>query len=107
MRTRRVFCRHYKFVPTSTDEKVMPNLAVTPAQMQKMTNNGVAVSSQGVSDFFDGEVNPSFDLPVDRLRGVDIVEVWESQKSSRKHINDHRDNNFKTYGEEALKVMSN
>lgn len=98
-RTKRAFCK-CKSLPS--DEKVVPNLAITPSQMAKMVENGQAVTSQFQRDFFDGENNPSWEVPVDRMRGVDIVETWEEQKSARKHINDHRVANEKKYGNSTL-----
>lgn len=35
---------------------------------------------------FDGVNNPSWDLPIDQKRGVDVAEVWQAQRTARKVI---------------------
>ena len=102
MRKVRVKNRLCKTRTSVDDIPVRPNLAVTPAQMAKMTEQGVAVSSQIASDFNDGETNVSFDLPVDRVRGMDIVELWESEKTARQRIKSHIDANKAKYGDSTI-----
>ena len=73
---------------------VYSNLVVTPSQMLKMAEKGIPVSSNNTS--FrpeDGEKNPSFDITLDRIRGVDPASMWEQsqiikQKAKRAHIRD-------------------
>lgn len=73
------------------------NLAYTPSQMMKLTERGIPVSSQNMPEgsFFDGEVNPSWTVPIERDRGVDVADVWQAQQESRfklkqAHLNDIR-----------------
>lgn len=41
--------------------------------------------------FFDGEVNPSWTVPIERDRGVDVADVWQAQQESRSKLrNAHR-----------------
>lgn len=87
------------------DILVRPNQAVTPSQMMKMTEQGVAVSSQLAGDFIDGEVNPAWELPVDAVRGVDIVDTWEAQLSSRNKIRTAHNSETKKYGMTNLKQV--
>lgn len=84
------------------DVPVKGDLAVTPAQMARMAANGVAISSQLASDFHDGEVNPSFEIPIGQVRGMDIVDYWEAQKVARKHVTEHIDANKAKYGDSTL-----
>lgn len=102
MRKVRVKNRLCKTRTSVEDIPVRPNLAVTPAQMAKMTEQGVAVSSQIASDFNDGETNVSFVLPVDRVRGMDIVDFWESEKSARQRIKAHIDANKAKFGDSTI-----
>lgn len=75
---------------------VYSNLVVTPSQMLKMAEKGIPISSQNTSfQPSDGEKNPSFDLPLDRLRGVDPAAMWEhsqviKQKARSAHIRDRQ-----------------
>lgn len=84
---------------------VYGNLVVTPSQMLKMAEKGIPISSQNTAfQPSDGEKNPSFDLPLDRIRGVDPAAMWEKsqiikQKAKLAHIRDRQrfgDESFKT-----------
>lgn len=67
-------------------EPVVPNLAVTPAQMSQMAARGIPIAAQSLDSFVDGVSNPSYDLPIESQRGIDVVQVWDAQKSARKKI---------------------
>ena len=59
----------------------------------KLTERGIPVSSQNMPEgsFFDGEVNPSWTVPIERDRGVDVADVWQAQQESRSKLrNAHR-----------------
>lgn len=63
------------------------NLAITPARMAEMVDNGIPVSSNVLSgNYDDGVPSPAWDIPIDRKRGVDVAEVWNAQKDARKTI---------------------
>lgn len=67
--------------------EVIPNLAITPSKMAELVDQGIPVSSSMLSGMaYDGVDNPSWDIPIDQKRGVDIAEVWQVQKTSRKNI---------------------
>ena len=34
--------------------------------------------------FNDGEVNPSWEVPMERLRGIDIGDLWQSSQDIRR-----------------------
>lgn len=80
--------------PVRKDDElpVHGNLVVTPAQMMKMSEQGIPVSASNLG--FrpeDGEANPTWDLPLDQLRGVDPAEMWEhSQVIKQRAIKAHR-----------------
>lgn len=62
-------------------------LSMSPADISRAVSRGVAVSSQLNEElFFDGDDNPTFDVPIERQRGVDVADVWQAQQSARKKI---------------------
>lgn len=75
---------------------VYGNLVVTPSEMLRMTEQGIPISAQNMAyKPADGESNPSWDIPIDRLRGVDPAAMWEEsqiikQKARSAHINDRK-----------------
>ena len=54
---------------------VRPNLAVTPAKMLTMAENGIPISSLTQDKFFDGEFKLEWGIPAERQRGVDTGTV--------------------------------
>lgn len=85
-----------------SDIPVKGDLAVTPAQMARMANQGVAISSQIAGSFNDGETNPSFEIPIGQVRGMDIVDFWEAEKIARKNVKAHIKANEHKYGDSTL-----
>lgn len=83
---------------------VYGNLTVTPSEMLRMTEQGIPISAQNMAyKPTDGESNPSWDLPLDRLRGVDPAQMWETQqnikeRAKRAHVTDR-----KRFGDEPIK----
>lgn len=75
---------------------VYGNLVVTPAKMMEMQEKGIPISAQNMAySPADGEANPSWDLPLDRLRGVDPAQMWEEsqvikQKARAAHVRDRQ-----------------
>lgn len=74
---------------------VYGNQVVTPSKMLEMAKNGIPISGQNMAfnPEKDGEKNPSWELPLDRLRGVDPATMWEhsqiiKQKARNAHIRD-------------------
>ena len=60
---------------------VYGNLTTTPSQMLHMAERGIPISAQNLG--FrpeDGENNPSWEIPLDRMRGVDPAEMWEQSQ---------------------------
>lgn len=74
-------CHRKSFEPL-----VQRGLAVTPAQMADMAAHGVAVSSQNAASFSDGQINPSWDMPIERLRGIDMADAWNASKDAQAKI---------------------
>lgn len=71
-----------------TDVVVEPNMSVSPAEMMRLSESGVAVSAQSNAMFNDGVVNPSWDIPLDRQRGSDPADMWQSMMDIRKKAKD-------------------
>ncbi len=71
--------------------KVQGGLAISPSQMSQLTERGIPISSQvlGAENFYDGDVGPLSDVPVEFRRGVDISEIYEYQQRSRQKVNDY------------------
>ena len=80
------------FMPTK------PGLAYTPSDMIRLAERGIPVSSQASSDFYDGSLNPSWSVPMERTRGVDVSDMWEAQQESRAKIRNAQRNDVKKYG---------
>lgn len=77
--------------PSECEINTQSGLAITPARMAEMVNQGIPVSTDNASgQFYDGIPMPSFDIPIDQKRGVDMAQIWQAQKSARSHIS----NNF-------------
>ena len=66
---------------------VTPGLSVTPAQMLDMTESHVAISSFGM-EYQEGtfDTYATSGVPLERQRGVDIVDVWQTEKQARYNI---------------------
>lgn len=69
---------------SKNDTPVQPGLALTPSQMQRMSEKGIPVSAQ-TNDalFYDGDVRPSFDVPLDLQRGIDVATMWQKRQDIR------------------------
>lgn len=75
--------------PKRNREEVEPKagLAYTPADMARMHAAGMPVNSANlVNQFYDGDKNPSFDVALERQRGVDPAELWEVSQTAKAKI---------------------
>lgn len=68
-------------------------LALTPSDVKRCVDSGIPVTTANANMFIEGVENPSTNLPVDELRGCDIVDAWEASRSAksklvRAHLND-------------------
>lgn len=95
--------KHYAKVRRTASERVVQNnLAYTPAQMQQMVEHGVPVTTHNLNPdlFFDGvPINQgTFDLPLDRLRGVDVADCWQADCSVKKKAKKGLKNDIKLFG---------
>lgn len=70
----------------SHEIRVKNGLAVTPSEMMKLAERGIPVSAQSFGVFNDGESNPSWDIPLDRQRGVDAATLWQNEKDIKQKL---------------------
>ena len=87
--------RHINYTPSlepkmeyDENTNVTQGLAVTPAQMLEMTEAGVAISAFGL-DYDEGSLDTfaaTAQVPLERIRGIDVVDVWEAQQNARYKI---------------------
>lgn len=98
---KRIFRKRISPAPTcgfSSVSKTKQGLAYTPAELMEYQKKGIPVSASNSESYFDGEANPSFDVPVDMMRGVDIVDCWVAQNTSRSRLASAHIKDTKTYG---------
>lgn len=71
-----------------TNVVVFNGQALTPAQMDEMRQRGTPISPSNVDEslFYDGDVNPKFEVSLADRRGVDIAEIWQQAKTSQKKM---------------------
>lgn len=80
--------------------KTSNGLSVTPAEIKRLTQNGIPVSSSAASMFCEGvSGSGAFVLPVDERRGVDIADVWNASRDAQQRIVGAHLNDVKLYGE--------
>lgn len=80
-------------IPSRTFLRTRQGLAYTPSEMLSLAERGIPVNQANVGEnnFYDGEINPSWSVPIERDRGVDIADVWQMQMESRSKMrNAHR-----------------
>lgn len=81
IKNRKSFGTVVSYKRSPKDLKVQNGLALTPSQMQNLSERGVPVSSQNLEGvYFDGDTRPSWDVPLDSQRGVDVATMWQRRK---------------------------
>lgn len=65
-----------------------PGLSITPSEMYRLMEQGIPVSSQvNASLYYDGDENiKGWDMPPERLRGVDPADLWTLRGEIRDKI---------------------
>lgn len=60
-------------------------LAYTPADMERMTAQGIPINSQEIaSRFYDGDNGSDFNISSDRVKGNDVNDLWEEHQTITK-----------------------
>ena len=71
----------------STESKVQPHLAYDLRDVDALVAQGKSVSNQNVEGmYYDGEQNISFNMPQDRMRGVDINDAWNAMMDGKRRV---------------------
>lgn len=55
-------------------------LALTPADVSRLTSQGMPVNTQNAQIFYDGDSNPTPYVTSERRRGVDVADLWEEHQ---------------------------
>lgn len=93
------FGRLYSSKRSFDDAVVKDGLVVTPSEMARKVDLGIPVSVSTSDTFYDGDLNPTWDVPLERTRGVDPATLWNEQKNIRsKFVKAHK-TDIQTYGE--------
>lgn len=68
--------------PAKPHEVTRSGLAYTPADMERMTANGIPIQSQELAArFYDGKPDVSFDdITSDRVKSNDVNDLWEEHQ---------------------------
>lgn len=72
----------------SDEEFVQDGLSYSVTEMAEMVEKGLPVSSINNMALQDsqGTLHPTWDVPLEKQRGVDIADIWEAQQRSRSSI---------------------
>lgn len=82
IKNKKSFGKIVSYKRSRKDIKVQPGLAMTPSQMQRLSEKGVPVSNQNLEGmFYDGDTRPSWDVPMDQIRGIDVAQLWQERKN--------------------------
>lgn len=71
----------------SHEPVVGSNLAYDLSDLDYLRRQGKPISPANVEGmYYDGETNVSADLPLDRMRGVDINDMWNAAQDAQKRL---------------------
>ena len=77
-------CRSCHTSFKENDDVTKQGLAYTPADMARLTAQGIPVSNKEIeSKFYDGDDGSDFFVSSDRVKGNDINDLWEEEKLIR------------------------
>lgn len=63
---------------------VREGLAYTPAKMAELTSRGLPVNNINASTaFYEGSQDATFHVGSERLRGIDVADLWEQHQQLR------------------------
>lgn len=79
----------YDYSLSDGNVSVQNDLAITPAQMLRMTEQGIPVTPANMSasaQLFEGTPTESWVIPADMLRGADMADAWNAQQDARRSV---------------------
>ncbi len=83
-----------------SEKHVQSGLSVTPSEMLQLAQQGIPISSHfDDSKFDDGDTKSLGTIDFIHQRGLDIVDVWNHEKDSRKKLLDAKAKDIQMYGE--------
>lgn len=85
-------------VDPTCPQKVKDGLAITPAEMNRLTKSGIPITPQNSSSFIDGEASFDRELTLESMRGVDAIDAWEASQSAKKNILNAHKKDLSVYG---------
>lgn len=62
------------------------DLAYTPAEMFELWKQGVPISNENMGTPTFESDQTVWNIPIERQRGVDIADVWQTQQTARKRM---------------------
>lgn len=66
---------------------VESGLAYTPADMQRMAQQGVAINSMNMEgSYYYEPQSKSWDIPISERRGIDPADIWNAQMDARNKL---------------------
>lgn len=72
---------------TEDEVPVRPFLAYDLRDLDQLRRQGTPLSSTSVENmYYDGIENPSFDVPFEQQRGVDINDVWNAAQDGLRRV---------------------
>lgn len=75
------------------EKPVQNGLALTPAQIMRMSERGIPVTTQNLDGmYYDGDTRPSWDIPLDMQRGVDVATMWQKRRDLAQRLRENRAN---------------
>ena len=66
--------------------------------MMAMAEKGIPVTGANVPNLSDGETNPSWDIPLDKVRGVDVAQLWQESRTIKEKVKRSHYNDVRKYG---------
>lgn len=84
---------------TAIEEPTRPNCVITPSEAYQMVQKGIPVSLPNrPEDYSDGDTSQSWDIPIERLRGVDVNDIFEATWNAREKIRKSHIKDKEVYG---------
>lgn len=80
------------------EDKVQDGQSITPAQMYSLAQQGKPISAHQLPNeyFDDGDPYQTYEIPIDRQRGIDVIDCWNASKDSQDKINKFKSKNIVT-----------
>lgn len=96
-RNQRVIGRLAQVKRKEDELPVKDGLAITPSDMFRMQQQGLPISTANSAAGYRGEKNPSWDVELDRVRGVDAADLWQASKTIHEKVRQAHNNDRKLY----------